>query len=229
LKRIAIVEDDKNIQNIVAAFLKKEGYDVTILDSAEAGMELWSKNPPDMWILDIMLPGMDGYEFCKEIRSKSEVPIIIISAKDEEIDKILGLELGGDDYLTKPFSPRELTARVKRLFKRTQNVNNNSDHGNDQHRLKLDQLLIDMNERRVFWEGEEKDVTTKEFDMLVLFAENINRAFSREELLIQVWGDDYFGSDRAVDDLVKRLRKKFVSLPLETVWGFGYRLRYDEE
>src|SRR5699024_6240805 len=134
-----------------------------------------------------------------------------------------------DDYLTKPFSPRELTARVKRLFKRTQNVNNNSDHGNDQHRLKLDQLLIDMNERRVFWEGEEKDVTTKEFDMLVLFAENINRAFSREELLIQVWGDDYFGSDRAVDDLVKRLRKKFVSLPLETVWGFGYRLRYDEE
>src|SRR5699024_2038260 len=124
LKRIAIVEDDKNIQNIVAAFLKKEGYDVTILDSAEEGMELWSKNPPDMWVLDIMLPGMDGYEFCKEIRSKSEVPIIIISAKDEEIDKILGLELGGDDYLTKPFSPRELTARVKRLFKRTQNVNN---------------------------------------------------------------------------------------------------------
>ncbi|MBU5467535.1 response regulator transcription factor [Virgibacillus sp. MSJ-26] len=229
MKQIAIVEDDANIQNIVAAFLKKEGYQVTVLDSAEDGMELWKTNPPDMWVLDIMLPGMDGYEFCKEIRNKSEVPIIIISAKDEEIDKILGLELGGDDYLTKPFSPRELVARVKRLFKRTQNVNSNNNDDMTPDRLKLNHLLIDRNERRVFWEGEEQDVTTKEFDMLLLFAENTNRAFSREELLIKVWGEDYFGSDRAVDDLVKRLRKKFASLPLETVWGFGYRLRHDEE
>src|SRR5699024_9056877 len=136
MKQIAIVEDDANIQNIVAAFLKKEGYQVTVLDSAEDGMELWKTNPPDMWVLDIMLPGMDGYEFWKEIRNKSEVAIIIISAKDEEIDKILGLELGGDDYLTKPFSPRELVARVKRLFKRTQNVNSNNNDDMTPDRLK---------------------------------------------------------------------------------------------
>jgi len=226
-EHIAVVEDDINIQNIVSAFLKKENYKVSMLDSAEAGMELWKTNPPDMWILDIMLPGMDGYEFCKKIRNDSEVPIIIISAKDEEIDKILGLELGGDDYLTKPFSPRELVARVKRLFKRSHYTK--SELESETSRLKLNQLLIDRNERRIFWEGKEQNVTTKEFDMLLFLAENTNRAFSREELLLKIWGDDYFGSDRAVDDLVKRIRKKFTDLPLETVWGYGYRLRYEEE
>lgn len=226
-KHIAIVEDDINIQNIVSAFLKKEGYTVTAFDNAEDGIALWNSNPPDMWVLDIMLPGMDGYEFCKLIRNESDVPIVIISAKDEEIDKILGLELGGDDYLTKPFSPRELVARIKRIFKRTNVIQN--EEKDDDSRLKIDDLLIDKKERRIYWQGEDKNVTTKEFDILLLFAQHINRAFSREELLIRIWGDDYFGSDRAVDDLVKRLRKKFSELPLETVWGFGYRLRYDEE
>ncbi|WP_284141688.1 MULTISPECIES: response regulator transcription factor [unclassified Virgibacillus] len=221
---IAVVEDDSNIRNIVSAFLKKEGFTVTLLETAEEGLALWNANPPDMWILDIMLPGMDGYEFCKTIRNQSEVPIIIISAKDEEIDKILGIELGGDDYLTKPFSPRELVARVKRLFKRLDSPALNR----EKDRLKIDELMIDKNDRRVFWKEEEQEVTTKEFDMLLLFAENVNRAFSREELLIKVWGDDYYGSDRAVDDLVKRIRKKFAEMPLETVWGYGYRLRRKE-
>ncbi|BAC12540.1 response regulator transcription factor [Oceanobacillus iheyensis] len=223
---IGLVEDDTNIQNIVSAYLKKEGYQTTILDNAEDGWKLWENNPPDMWILDIMLPGMDGYEFCKKIRNESDVPIIIISAKDEEIDKILGLELGGDDYLTKPFSPRELIARVKRLFKRS------TSHRQDEieeDRVKVDQLLVYKNERRVFFEGEEFETTTKEYDMLLLLAENPNRAFSREELLMKIWGNDYFGSDRAVDDLIKRIRKKMGNIPLETVWGFGYRLRKDEE
>lgn len=227
MKHIGIVEDDSNIQNIVAAFLKQEGFQISLLSSAEDGWELWKKNPPDMWILDLMLPGMDGYDFCKKIRKESNVPIIIISAKDEEIDKILGLELGGDDYLTKPFSPRELVARVKRLFKRVDVMLKHQDVDDD--RLKIDDLLIYRNDRRLFWNGEEKEVTTKEFDMLLLLAENMNRAFSREELLIKVWGDDYFGSDRAVDDLVKRIRKKIDKIPLETVWGYGYRLRDKEE
>ena len=227
MKHIGIVEDDSNIQNIVAAFLKQEGFQISLLSSAEDGWELWKKNPPDMWILDLMLPGMDGYDFCKRIRKESNVPIIIISAKDEEIDKILGLELGGDDYLTKPFSPRELVARVKRLFKRVDVMLKHQDVDDD--RLKIDDLLIYRNDRRLFWNGEEKEVTTKEFDMLLLLAENMNRAFSREELLIKVWGDDYFGSDRAVDDLVKRIRKKIDKIPLETVWGYGYRLRDKEE
>ncbi|WP_042142374.1 response regulator transcription factor [Paucisalibacillus sp. EB02] len=224
---IAVIEDDPNIQNIVSAFLKKEGYHVSVMDSAEKGLELWKSNPPDMWIVDIMLPGMDGYEFCKTIRNKSDVPIIIVSAKDEEIDKILGLELGGDDYLTKPFSPRELMARVKRLFKRYRPEEKEPIENND--RVMVEQLVINKSDRRVFWDGEEQEVTTKEFDMLLLFAENVNRAFSREELLMRVWGDDYFGSDRAVDDLVKRLRKKIKDIPLETVWGFGYRLRDKED
>ncbi|SEQ76388.1 two-component system, OmpR family, response regulator CssR [Virgibacillus subterraneus] len=224
---IGVVEDDTNIQNIVSAYLKKEGFHVTVMESAEKAWELWETQPPDMWILDIMLPGMDGYEFCKNIRNESNVPIIIISAKDDEIDKILGLELGGDDYLTKPFSPRELLARVKRVFKRTQPQLKMSEVGHD--RLKVDNLLIHESDRRIFWSGEEQDVTTKEFDMLLLFAENVNRAFSREELLVKIWGEDYFGSDRAVDDLVKRIRKKLSDIPLETVWGYGYRLRSEED
>ncbi len=224
---IGLVEDDVNIQNIVSAYLKKEGFEVSIMDSAEKGWELWEDNPPDMWVLDIMLPGMDGYEFCKKIRSKSDVPIIIISAKDDEIDKILGLELGGDDYLTKPFSPRELIARVKRLFKRTLQSKNVSEMDDD--RLKVDHLIIYKNDRRIFFEEKEYEVTTKEYDMLLLLAENPNRAFSREELLMKIWGNDYFGSDRAVDDLIKRIRKKLDHIPLETVWGFGYRLRKDED
>lgn len=221
---IGVVEDDPNIQTIVSTYLTKEGYQVTKLDSAEKAWELWEENPPDMWILDIMLPGMDGYEFCRRIRNESEVPIIIISAKDEEIDKILGIELGGDDYLTKPFSPRELVARVKRLFKRSQltepSVTNQV--------VSVGELGIYEKERRIFWSGEELELTTKEFDMLLLFAENPNRAFSRDELLTKIWGEDYFGSDRAVDDLIKRLRKKIEGIPLETVWGFGYRLRNEE-
>ena len=218
---IGVVEDDPNIQNIVSAYLKKNEFTVTILGTAEEAWELWTINPPDMWILDIMLPGMDGYEFCKKIRNESEVPIIIISAKDDEIDKILGLELGGDDYLTKPFSPRELIARVKRLFKRTQ-IEPKID---EKDMIKVNELVIYKAERRVYWTGKEQEMTTKEFDMLRLFAENPNRAFSREELLVAIWGEDYFGSDRAVDDLIKRIRKKVPDIPLETVWGYGYRLR----
>lgn len=224
---IGLVEDDKNIQNIVSAYLEKEGYEVTVMGTAEDGWEVWKTNPPDMWILDIMLPGMDGYEFCKRIRMESEVPIIIISAKDDEIDKILGLELGGDDYLTKPFSPRELVARVKRLFQRANYRASRKTTKADC--LKVGPLLIYLEERRIFWDGIEYEITTKEYDMLLLFAENPNRAFSREELLMKIWGNDYFGSDRAVDDLIKRIRRKIPDIPLETVWGYGYRLRKEVE
>ncbi|WP_106494834.1 response regulator transcription factor [Lentibacillus sp. Marseille-P4043] len=224
---IGVVEDDINIQNIVSAYLNKEGFMVTVQDSAEDAFELWQTQPPDLWILDIMLPGMDGYDFCKKIRQESEVPIIIISAKDEEIDKILGLELGSDDYLTKPFSPRELIARVKRLLKRTKLTLETNQP--TQEKVKVENLLIYKNDRRVFWNGQEQEITTKEYDLILLLAENVNRAFSREELLVSVWGEDYFGSDRAVDDLVKRIRKKLDGIQLETVWGYGYRLRSEEE
>lgn len=224
-QHIFIVEDDPNIRDIVKAYLVKEGYEVSVVGDAESAWAYAEKQQPDMWILDIMLPGMDGYELCKRIRQMSEVPIIIISAKDEEVDKILGLELGSDDYLTKPFSPRELVARVKRLFRRLQPLETKSIQAAT---IEVGSLVINHNERRVFWHGNEVDVTSKEYDLIYHLVRNENRAFSREELLTLVWGDDYFGSDRAVDDLVKRLRKKMDGVPLETVWGYGYRLRQEE-
>lgn len=225
--RVFIVEDDPNIRDIVSAYLKKDGYEVTSANSAEEAWELAKKSPPDMWILDIMLPGMDGYELCKRIRQDSEVPIIIISAKDDEVDKILGLELGSDDYLTKPFSPRELVARVKRLFKRTDTDVKPVQTLDEE--IELGDLLVNPVGRRVFWQGKEVDVTAKEFDMLHILIRNQNRAFAREELLSLIWGEDYYGSDRAVDDLVKRLRKKLDGLPVETVWGYGYRMRHSSD
>ncbi|WP_407271980.1 response regulator transcription factor [Radiobacillus sp. PE A8.2] len=228
--KITVVEDDPNIRDIVAAYLKKEGYDVTMVETAERAWDLAKTTPPDMWILDIMLPGMDGYELCKKIRQESEVPIIIISAKDDEVDKILGLELGGDDYLTKPFSPRELVARVKRLFKRSAPSSQDMHNPNQEpDEIELGGLELKLNDRRVFWQGEEIEITAKEFDILSIFMQNENRAFSRDQLLTRIWGDDYFGSDRAVDDLIKRLRKKMDGLPIETVWGYGYRMRSSNE
>lgn len=227
-RHIFIVEDDPNIRDIVSAYLKKEGFTLSMVDNAEEAWEMARGGQPDMWILDIMLPGMDGYELCKKIRQESDVPIIIISAKDEEVDKILGLELGSDDYLTKPFSPRELVARVKRLFKRVV-IHQEQQNEQDNEAYRSGNLLIEVNNRRVFWQDKEIEVTAKEFDLLYSLMKNENRAFSRDELLRLIWGDDYFGSDRAVDDLVKRLRKKIDGLPIETVWGYGYRFRDDNE
>jgi two-component system, OmpR family, response regulator CssR len=229
---IAVVDDDQHIRNLVEAYLRKEGYRTVGLATAEKGWEMWRTNPPDMWVLDIMLPGMDGFELCRRIRAEAEVPIIMISAKDSEVDKILGLELGSDDYMVKPFSPRELVARIKRQLNRWYKFH----HEERVPRLAAvspelsnGRLQLMLEERRVFWDGEEVDMTNKEFEMLKVFAEHPNRAFTRDELLTFVWGDDYFGSDRAVDHLIKRLRKKVEELPIEAIWGHGYRMRMDGE
>lgn len=230
--RIAIVDDDPNIRQIVEAYLQKEGYATIALETAEQAMTLWKTTPPHLWILDIMLPGMNGYEFCRSIREKTETPIIMISAKDEEVDKILGLELGSDDYLTKPFSPRELVARVNRAIRRAEQM---AQYDKTERPAKTElalqnlDLQLDAENRFVFWMGTEIAVTHKEFLMLRLLEDNPNRAFSRDELLTLVWGDDYFGSDRVVDDLIRRIRKKMTGLPIETVWGYGYRFRVAEE
>lgn len=226
---IAVVDDDLNIRNLVEAFLQKENYRTIGLGSAEEAWELWQTSPPDMWVLDIMLPGMDGYELCRRIRNEAEVPIIMISARDNEVDKILGLELGSDDYLVKPFSPRELVARIKRQLQRWYKLNGQETQTSIAApvRIEIGQLQLLPDERRAFWQHDEVDLTSKEFTMLQVFAENPNRAFTRDELLTFVWGDDYFGSDRAVDHLIKRMRKKIEHLPIEAVWGHGYRMRAD--
>ncbi|WP_141501501.1 response regulator transcription factor [Paenibacillus luteus] len=224
---IAIIDDDQHIRELVEAYLKKEQFRTVALANAEEGLEQLSTEPPDMWILDIMLPGMDGYEFCRRIRRDGEVPIMMISARDNEVDKILGLELGSDDYMVKPFSPREMVARVKRQLQRWYRLRTIEEGKQTSSVLQLEagQLQLAVDERRVFWCGEEVDVTSKEFALLLTLAERPNRAFARDELLTIIWGDDYFGSDRAVDHLVKRLRKKIEELPVEAVWGHGYRLR----
>ncbi|MGO4545005.1 response regulator transcription factor [Paenibacillus sp. 2TAB23] len=224
---IAIIDDDQHIRELIEAYLKKEQFRTVALASAEEGLVQLGTEPPDMWILDIMLPGMDGYEFCRRIRLDAEVPIMMISARDNEVDKILGLELGGDDYMVKPFSPREMVARVKRQLQRWYKLKTKKDEKQSSSVLQLGagQLQLAVDERRVFWCGEEVDVTSKEFALLLTLAERPNRAFARDELLTSIWGDDYFGSDRAVDHLVKRLRKKIEELPVEAVWGHGYRLR----
>jgi two-component system response regulator CssR len=233
--QIAIVDDDSNIRQIVEAYLQKEGYRTVALETAEDALRLWETNPPDLWVLDIMLPGMNGYEFCRRIRMETETPIVMISARDEEVDKILGLELGSDDYLTKPFSPRELVARVNRAIRRWEYMRSRSaERRNDPIKSSSESrerhsLFLDSEKRQVYWLGEEVEVTYKEFQLLRLLADHPNRAFSRDELLTLVWGDDYFGSDRVVDDLIRRIRKKLDGIPLETVWGFGYRLRDHEE
>ncbi|BBI32638.1 response regulator transcription factor [Cohnella abietis] len=227
--QIAVVDDDAQIREIVEAYLHKEGYRTMTLSTAEEALELWKNDPPDMWILDIMLPGMSGFELCRQIRKEAEVPIVMISARDEEVDRILGIELGGDDYLTKPFSPRELIARVNRLFHRIGSIRQAQENPAPSlpgdTAIEVGELRLVLEERRVFWRREEVEMTLKEFKLLQTLTEQPNRAFTRDELLTLIWGDDYYGSDRAIDDLVKRLRRKIKELPVDTVWGHGYRLR----
>lgn len=225
---IAVVDDDQHIRELIEAYLRRENYLTVPLSSAEEALILLKSSPPDMWILDIMLPGMDGYEFCARIRHEAEVPIILISARDTEIDKVMGLEIGGDDYLVKPFSPRELVARVNRQFQRWDRLRGQDSRASETipaATLTVGELQLIVDQRRAFWSGVEVDLTSKEFDMLKTLAQHPNRSFSRQELLMLVWGEDYFGSDRATDHLIKRVRKKMVDIPIEAVWGHGYRLR----
>lgn len=231
---IAVVDDDENIRKLIEAYLQKENFETVGLATAEEAWILWKSKPPAMWVMDIMLPGMDGYELCRRIRAEGEVPIIMISAKDTEVDKIMGLELGSDDYMVKPFSPRELVARVKRHLERWikttgQQLVKPVRHDAKPDQIKAGDLQLKLLERRAFWRGDEVELTSKEFQIVKILAEHPNRAFTRDELLTFVWGEDYFGSDRAVDHLIKRLRKKIDQLPIESVWGHGYRMREESE
>ena len=231
---IAVVDDDENIRKLIEAYLQKENFETVGLATAEEAWILWKSKPPAMWVMDIMLPGMDGYELCRRIRAEGEVPIIMISAKDTEVDKIMGLELGSDDYMVKPFSPRELVARVKRHLERWiktagQQLVKLVRHDAMPDQIKAGDLQLKLLERRAFWRGDEVELTSKEFQIVKILAEHPNRAFTRDELLTFVWGEDYFGSDRAVDHLIKRLRKKIDQLPIESVWGHGYRMREESE
>jgi two-component system, OmpR family, response regulator CssR len=228
--RIAIVEDDSNIRQLVESYLIKEGYKTIGLKSAEEAESYRKNDPPDLWILDIMLPGIDGYEFCRRIRKKSEVPIIMISAQDDDINRIMGIEIGSDDYLTKPFNPKELVAHVNRILYRWEMFNKNGTNlikkiKEVSGQTPIRGLQIFEEEHRVVWNGADIEVSTKEFQFLLYMTQHVNKACSREELIEKVWGFDFLGSERNVDHFVKRMRKKMDGLMIETVWGYGYRLR----
>ena len=221
---ICLVEDEIDLSNLIKTYLEKESYQVTqffhgrdTLDYLEQKSE-----PVNLWILDIMLGDeVSGYDIIKKIREKDQnVPVIFTSARDQDLDKIIGLELGSDDYITKPYSPKELVLRVNNIMKRVYK-------DSKQNIIEYLDYKIDVDRRLVYELEKEIKLTTLEFDLLLLLLNNKNKRFSRDEILNAVWGDDYFGSDRSVDDLIRRLRKKMNNLNVNTVYGYGYRLSWN--
>ena len=225
-RTIYVVDDDESVRTIVERYLEREGFEVKSFADGETALAALGKFMPDMVILDIMLPGISGYDVCKWIRGKSDIPIIMVSARDEEVDRILGLELGSDDYLSKPFSPRELVARVRTVFRRLRPAATIVTVA-AAYPTCADLILHD-DERRILCKGTDLVLTAKEFELLAYLIRHKGRAFTREQLLTQVWGYDFIGDERAIDDLVKRLRKKLGAIPSDaeivTVWGYGYKL-----
>ena len=214
--KIAVVEDEINLANLIGKYLNNEGYEYKIFNSGEqASKEI--KEDYKLWILDIMLGDeISGYDIIKKIREREDVPVIFTSARDQDLDKIIGLELGSDDYVTKPYSPKELVLRVNNIIKRA--------YMGQTQKIIYDTYEIDVDKRLVKDESKELSLTTLEFDLLLMLVQNKNKSFSRSHILETVWGDNYFGSDRVVDDLVRRLRKKMPKLRLNTIYGYGYRL-----
>jgi len=214
---IALVEDEKDLNNLIKTYLEKEGYNVISYINGQDAIKDIDLNI-HLWILDIMLnDDVSGYDIIKKIRENNEiVPVIFTSARDQDLDKIIGLELGSDDYITKPYSPKELVLRVNNIIKRV--------YSKDLKKIVYENYTIDLDKRIVFSNDEEINLTTLEFDLLCMFLNNKNKSFSRDDILTNIWGEDYFGSDRVVDDLVRRLRRKMPNLNINTLYGYGYRL-----
>ena len=219
MKTIALVEDEKDLNNLIKTYLEKEGYNVVSYYDGESTINNINKDV-DLWILDIMLGDtISGYDIIKKIREENpDVPVIFTSARDKDLDKIIGLELGSDDYIAKPYSPKELVLRVNNIIKRVYN--------DSFKKIVYDEYKIDVERRKVTELDKEITLTTLEFELLLLFVNNIGKSFSREEILNRVWKEDYFGNDRVVDDLVRRLRSKMKKLNINTIYGYGYRLSW---
>ena len=216
-KVICVVEDEKAINDLVAQYLKKEGYEVRSYYTYEEASAHVEDDDVHLWILDIMLDDKSGFDLIEEIRLQGrDIPVIFMSARDKEFDRIIGLEKGSDDYITKPFSPKELVLRVNNVIKRV--------YKNDNNRIQIDGYELDEEQRKVFAGSDEIDLTTKEFDLLMMFIKNKGIAFSRDKILENVWEENYYGSDRVVDDTLRRLRKKLPNLNIHTIYGYGYRL-----
>lgn len=219
--KICLVEDEKNLNSLIKSYLEKEGYEVISCYNGRDAIDKIQDIEIKLWILDIMLgDSVSGYDIIKEVRKTNvNVPVIFTSARDQDLDKIIGLELGSDDYITKPYSPKELVLRVNNIIKRV--------YSKTENKFVYETYTIDKNKRLVYENEKIINLTTLEYDLLIMFLDNKNKSFSREDILKIVWGDDYFGSDRVVDDLVRRLRRKMPKLSINTIYGFGYRLTWE--
>ena len=223
-KRILIVEEDGNIRELLRLYLEREGYEIFEAENGAVGLEQWKRCKPDMLLLDVMMPVMDGWEVCKKIREESDVPIIILTAKGETFDKVNGLEMGADDYIVKPLEMREVVARVRAVFRRL--------GPEETGKISFDKLTIDKQAYDLIIDGKRVDAPPKEIELLYFLAQSPNRVFTRAQLLDDVWGFDYFGDTRTVDVHVKRLREKLEGVSdkweLKTVWGVGYKFETKE-
>ena len=228
--KILVVDDEPSISEVVKLYLVREGFDATVVDDGLAALNLLESDPPDLLILDVMLPGVDGYEITRQVRATSSIPIILLTARRDEIDRILGLELGADDYVVKPFSPRELVSRVKAVLRRTQQA---PALPGGEHPVTCGNIHIDPRTRQATVAGKEIPLTVKEFDLLWMFTSNPNQVFNRDQLLDQVWGVSEFIDASTVTVHVRRLREKIEQDPsspqhIITVWGVGYRFETGE-
>lgn len=221
-KRVLVVDDEENICELVKTYFSEE-FEVDLTNNGQDALSIYKKSKYDLIILDLMLPGINGWDTCRQIRQTCDTPIIMLTAKDEDIDKILGLELGADDYVTKPFNPRELLARAKAVLRRYQGNREESSQI-----IEYPGIFINIHTREVEIQGQLIELTPKEFDILWLFASNPGMVFSREHLIQKIWGFDYLGETRAIDSTIKRLRSKLESVQeapyyIQTVWGIGYK------
>lgn len=228
LKKILIVDDDKNICDLLRLYLEKEGFGVILSHNGEEAVMKFHALKPDIVLLDIMLPGLDGWQVCREIRKKSNVPIIMITAKSETFDKVLGLELGADDYVVKPFDTKEVIARIKAISRRIGHV----PQKNEVKEVKYDKLSVNMTRYELKVNDVVLDTPPKELELLFYLASNPNRVYTRDQLLDEVWGFEYYGDSRTIDVHIKRLREKLEGVSdkwaLKTVWGVGYKFEADE-
>ncbi len=229
-KKVLIVEDDINISELLRLYLEKDGFSVLIAGDGASGIRLAQEEAPDLVLLDIMLPVADGWTVCSEIRKFSQMPIIILSAKGETFDRITGLDLGADDYMTKPFEVKELMARVHAVLRRTSGPDTVTHP--PEKKLEFDRLVINLDSYELIVDGQRVDAPPKEMELLFHLASSPNRVFTRNQLLDEVWGFDYFGDSRTVDVHIKRLREKLEGVSeqwsLKTVWGVGYKFELKE-
>ena len=225
-QKILIVDDDPSISELISLYLNKERYDTKCVEDGEEALKAFESYKPDLILLDLMLPGMDGYQVCREIRSKSDTPVIMLSAKGEVFDKVLGLELGADDYMIKPFDSKELVARVKAVLRRSGGRKQKQDRDQVGDYVEYEDLIVNLTNYSVIYKGHTVDMPPKELELLYFLASSPNQVFTREQLLDHIWGYEYLGDTRTVDVHIKRLREKLqdnASWAISTVWGIGYK------